>query len=117
MEKSNKRQRVSFAQPADIAPPTELLADISEHSDEDSDADSDGAEDSDVSGSSALFDAPMVTHKINEDLFVLNSEIETKEEHIKRMLEHDDPHLIRAKVDIFFLYLIVFYSFILIKLH
>ena len=100
MEKSNKRQRVSFAQPADIAPPTELLADISEHSDEDSDADSDGAEDSDVSGSSALFDAPMVTHKINEDLFVLNSEIETKEEHIKRMLEHDDPHLIRAKVNI-----------------
>ena len=109
MEKSNKRQRVSFARPADIAPPTELLADISEHSDEDSDADCDGAEDSDVSGSSALFDAPMVTHKINEDLFVLNSEIETKEEHIKRMLEHDDPHLIRAKVDIFFLYLIVFY--------
>ena len=51
----------------------------------------------------------MVTHKINEDLFVLNSEIETKEEHIKRMLEHDDPHLIRAKVDILstiFLYMI-----------
>ena len=98
MEKSNKRQRVSFAQPSDIAPPTELLADISEHSDEDSDAESD--DDFFTAESSALFDAPMVTHKINEDLFVLNSEIETKEEHIKRMLEHDDPHLIRAKVNI-----------------
>lgn len=84
--------------------PATLLAEIKENSDsENSDSDCDASDESKAE-ESGLFNAPLATHKINEDLFVLNEEIETKEEHIKMLVDQDDnPHLIRAKVRPFML--------------
>ena len=105
LEKANQRRRVSFARQQDMAKDAAtLLAEIKENSDsENSDSDCDASDESKAE-ESGLFNAPLATHKINEDLFVLNEEIETKEEHIKMLVDQDDnPHLIRAKVRPFML--------------
>ena len=48
----------------------------------------------------AVLDTPMRVHKINEDLFAIQNDIETKERNIKSLSQDEDnPHLLRAKYE------------------
>lgn len=60
-----------------------------------------GLDDSnDVEEGEAALDTPMRLHKINEDLFALQTDIETKEQNIKCLsLDENNPHLLRAKYE------------------
>ena len=86
LEKENKHRRISFARPADddahLHDDPEL-ADIAEMSDCSLDESNRSA--SDGKTSPQLFDVPLNSHKLNEDLFEVNTEIETKEEHINQV--------------------------------
>ena len=71
---------------------------------DESDNENDLTDISEVSGldesNDAVLDTPMRLHKINEDLFALQTDIETKEMNIKSLSQDENnPHLLRAKYE------------------
>lgn len=98
LESHNKHRRISFARTAPTAIGQDRQLDEITEMSEDEDGSVNGS--LGMSDSRQLFDAPLNTHKINEDIFDIENEIETKEEHIKKLLDQEEnPHLIRAQYE------------------
>ena len=88
VHRMTKKSRVSFAvMPPDF--PETSLRDGDDHSDIDEEGEAVGG-----GGGSPPGDKLFATHRINDDLHIVQGEIETMEANIEQLMQHDENHLL-----------------------